>query len=173
MTFSNLSKRNRAFGHSIRKKPVSLHGSSLIIRSSLNYFPLIVNQDDQLAIPKRKLRKGAGSDLFVPPYSSSLLAPSSLPSFSLFLVVQRRACDTVTRWQADASVAPRETRRKWRKWEKGRKKLADRKKQREEGDGGGEHREVIGNIAGNNGVLVTSYPVNNVYDLTIRWKQRE
>lgn len=39
--------------------------------------------------------------------------------------------------------------------------------------GGGEHREVIGNIAGNNGVLVTSYPVNNVYDLTIRWKQRE
>ena len=44
---------------------------------------------------------------------------------------------------------------------------------REEGDGGGEHREVIGNIAGNNGVLVTSYPVNNVYDLTIRWKQRE
>lgn len=55
--------------------------SSLIIRSSLNYFPLIVNQDNQLAIPKRKLRKEAGSDHFVP---SLFLAPLPLsPSFSL------------------------------------------------------------------------------------------
>lgn len=60
---------------------------------------------------------------------------------------------------------------------KGRKKLADRTTGKKQRRGGGrrrgKHGGVIGNIAGNNGVLVTSYPVNNVYDLTIRWKRRE
>lgn len=93
------------------------------------------------------MRKEAGSDLFVPPYSSSLLAPSSLPCFSLFLIVQRRACDTVTRWQADASWLPvkhvgsgENGRREGRNWP-----IARRARNRKRRGG------VIGNIAGNNG----------------------